>query len=321
MTGRDDDVDEMMNQIPHVSDLLAEVELADDPTVVAVLTAVADLGQGAPPKPTGELAALLEGTVRPIGRGGRRGGGGGQRRVVTMTTLTIASVVALSATTAAAVTGVRQYWPESGGDGDGWSLSAPEVVTDAAPSASPVLPGPTDLPGAHPISPAEPASSRAGQERAPALMSDPGEDAAPPEDGGSHDVSSPDVTTQAAPPSTSHGSSSGERLTEFSSSTTPAVKPARGNTTPGVGNQGNTTPGVGNQGNTTPGVGNRGNTAHGNPGNPGNSGNPDAAQRGNTTPGVGNQGKTAHGNPNQGTGNHGASGSVPGQGAESTTSD
>jgi hypothetical protein len=96
-----------MTTLPdHVVALLAEADLADDPTVASLTVGLAALADVEAPTPTGELAALLDGTVRSL-----RGGGGSHRRVVTTTTVTIASVVALSATTAAAVTGVRAHWP------------------------------------------------------------------------------------------------------------------------------------------------------------------------------------------------------------------
>lgn len=141
MTHRDDHTGDMTTLPDHVVALLTEADLADDPTVASLTVGLAALADVEAPTPTGELAALLDATVRSL-----RGGGGSHRRVVTTTTVTIASVVALSATTAAAVTGVRAHWP---------TVDRVESQSVAVPVERPLVlahpdvlsrPGPADLP-------------------------------------------------------------------------------------------------------------------------------------------------------------------------------
>jgi hypothetical protein len=124
MTHRDDHTGDMTTLPDHVVALLAEADLADDPTVASLTVGLAALADVEAPTPTGELAALLDGTVRSL-----RGGG-----------------VARSATTAAAVTGVRAHWP---------TVDRVESQSVAVPVERPLVlarpdvlsrPGPADLP-------------------------------------------------------------------------------------------------------------------------------------------------------------------------------
>lgn len=117
-----DHEDEMTSSaLPAPHPLLVEVDLVGDSAAEAVVNALAGLRPEAAPEPSGELAAVLEGRLRPI-----KGGGGSGRRHLPSAGVTGLSIIALSATTAAALSGV-----------------APFSVTSAPPVAAPTSPAQT----------------------------------------------------------------------------------------------------------------------------------------------------------------------------------
>lgn len=100
MTPGNDDLNEMVEDTSPESRRATRGPVSgSDPALAALHAALTDLASDPAPTPTGELAALLDGTVRPLR-------GGGRRRHVGTVGITIASVVTLSATAAAAITGV-----------------------------------------------------------------------------------------------------------------------------------------------------------------------------------------------------------------------
>lgn len=146
MSASDDDGTEMVHPAePPTDPFLDEVGLGGDPVAENVVTALRALAPSTAAEPTGELAALIRGTVRPI-----TGGGGKARRHLPTAGVTVISLMALSATTAAALNGIVPY---THGDGSTEAMEPP-ALSRALPPVGAGAPGGATMmlrhPGANP---------------------------------------------------------------------------------------------------------------------------------------------------------------------------